>query len=293
MRILFIGSVAFSASALNKLIQLKANIVGVCAPKYFQNNADYVDLSPIAKAANISFHLFEDINSSTSFEWISSKNPDIIFCFGLSSLIKHELLALPPKGVLGYHPAALPLNRGRHPLIWALALGLTETASTFFFMNDAADAGDIISQVPVEILPNENAGLLYSKITKVAMLQIEQLLALLEGEAYKVIRQDESRANLWRKRSELDGHIDWRMSSASIHNLVRALAKPYPGADFLYKQQYIKVWSSRIMDCNNRNYEPGKVIYLEGEKPIVKCGEGAICLLELEPEIKISVGDYL
>ena len=58
--------------------------------------------------------------------------PDIIFCFGWSRLIKEELLKIPKKGVVGYHPAMLPKNRGRHPLIWALALGIKTTGSTFF-----------------------------------------------------------------------------------------------------------------------------------------------------------------
>jgi len=69
-----------------------------------------------------------------------------------SSLLKKELLSLPPNGVLGYHPAKLPQNRGRHPLIWSLVLGLEESASTFYFMDEGADSGDILSQKDFEKL---------------------------------------------------------------------------------------------------------------------------------------------
>ena len=77
--------------------------------------------------------------------------PDIIFCFGWSSLIKSEVLNLTKLGVVGYHPAMLPNNRGRHPLIWAKILGLTQTGSTYFFMDEGADTGDILDQSSFEI----------------------------------------------------------------------------------------------------------------------------------------------
>lgn len=65
----------------------------------------------------------------------------MIFCFGWSRLIKPPLLELPPMGVVGFHPAALPKNRGRHPLIRALVLGLRETASETNFGIDPRDTG--------------------------------------------------------------------------------------------------------------------------------------------------------
>ena len=79
-------------------------------------------------------------------------------------------------GIVGYHPAALPSNRGRHPLIWALVLGLTETASTFFFMDEGADSGDILDQRPVSILPSDDAKSLYERISQVAISQIRDFV---------------------------------------------------------------------------------------------------------------------
>lgn len=67
-------------------------------------------------------------------------------------------------GVIGFHPAALPNNRGRHPIIWALALGLNETASTFFKMDEGADTGDIVSQVKIPICESDYAADLYENI---------------------------------------------------------------------------------------------------------------------------------
>jgi methionyl-tRNA formyltransferase len=69
-------------------------------------------------------------------------------------------------GVAGYHPTKLPMNRGRHPLIWALALRLKNSVSTFFFMNEGADSGDILSQVDFKILYQDDAQSLYDKTIK-------------------------------------------------------------------------------------------------------------------------------
>jgi len=130
MRIVFIGAVEFSLKALEKLVELDANIVGVCTKKSSTFNADYADLTNVCKKKNIPYKYVDDINSKDNIEWIKKLNPDIIFCFGWSYLIKKELLKLPKMGIVGYHPANLPKNRGRHPLIWALALGLKKSAST-------------------------------------------------------------------------------------------------------------------------------------------------------------------
>ena len=105
--------------------------------------------------------------------------------------------------------------------------------------------------------------------------------------------QDESLANNWRKRGVADGLIDWRMSAKSIHNLIRGLAKPYVGASVVFDGQEVKVWKTQIVIDASRNIEPGKVLKLENDKPIIKCGEDAICLLLTEPSFKPKIGSYL
>ena len=232
MKIVFIGAVEFSEKALLKLIAMKTNVVGVCTLDKSPFNADHVNLAPFCKEHNIPVKFTKDINSAESIGWIKALSPDVLFCFGWSRLIKTELLKLTQIGVVGYHPTALPENRGRHPLIWALALGLDKTASTFFFMDEGADSGDILSQYPISISEDDNAKTLYQKVTDTALLQIEEFIPGLESGDYKRKAQDESKASYWRKRGIYDGKIDWRMSAKSIHNLVRGLTKPYNGAHF-------------------------------------------------------------
>jgi methionyl-tRNA formyltransferase len=293
MRIVFIGAVEFSLCALEKLLSLDVEIVGVCTLRTSKFNADHIDLSKISNKNAIPFFYADDINSTEALIWIKSKNPDIIFCFGWSNLLKQELLELAPMGVVGFHPAALPANRGRHPIIWALVLGLDKTASTFFFMNKDADSGDIISQREVLIAEQDTARTLYDKVVETAMSQLAEFIPLLAKGAIQAVKQNHMHQNEWRKRNDKDGVIDWRMSAQSIHNLVRALSKPYIGAHFILHGKEVKVWRASIYDEIERNLEPGKILQISINGPIIKCGQSAICLIETEPKINLKVGNYL
>ncbi len=293
MRIVFIGAVEFSLHALEFLLSKNEEVVGVCTLQESKFNADHVDLSLVSEAHGVPWFYADDINSSEALRWIREKSPDVIFCFGWSRLLKQEVLDLARLGVVGFHPAALPANRGRHPLIWALVLGLEKTASTFFFMDAGADSGDVLSQREIIIEDEDDAYDLYGKVTQTALEQIEEFVPQLESGAFQRLKQDQKHANTWRKRGGEDGKIDWRMSAHSIHNLVRGLAKPYVGAHFIADGREIKVWEAAVVINAPRNIEPGKVFDCSGLKPAVKCGEGAICLLVTEPPFMPVVGSYL
>lgn len=293
MRIVFIGAVEFSLRALEKLVTLDAEIVGVCTLKESKFNADHVDLTDISTAHGIPCFYAYDINSAETLMWIKNKEPDVIFCFGWSKLLKQELIGLAPLGIVGFHPAALPANRGRHPLIWALVLGLDKTASTFFFMDSGADSGDILSQQEIMIVAQDDARTLYDKVVEAALVQIEEFLPQLSNRQFQRIKQSHLHVNTWRKRDKSDGIIDWRMSANSIHNLVRGLSRPYVGAHFVVHGHEIKVWKTALYSQPENNIEPGKVLRLSVDGPVIKCGEGAICLLNTEPEFDLDVGSYL
>ena len=230
MRIVFIGTVAFSKQCLIKLIELGYNIVGLITKADDGRNADYANLVDLADAHRIEYKLVRDINHENNIAWIKHRQPDVIFCFGWSNLLKKPILEIAPLGVVGYHPALLPNNRGRHPLIWAKVLGLPFTGSTFFFMDEGADTGDLLSQKKVEIDFEDDATKLYDKITETALMQIEEFMPQLVNKSFTRVPQNRAEGNLWRKRGVKDGAIDFRMTSVSICNLVRALTKPYLGA---------------------------------------------------------------
>ena len=293
MKIFFIGTVQFSFDCLKLLLESGEDIVGVATKSQSQFNADYKDLRPLCEEYGIPCKIVNNINHVNNVTYIQSLSPDVIYCFGWSSLLNSEILSLAPKGVVGFHPAQLPYNKGRHPIIWALCLGLKVTGSTFFIMNEGADTGDIISQETVEILDNDDATSLYTKITQTALRQVSTLTNALKTGTIKRIKQSQGEGNAWRKRSKKDGEIDFRMTSKSIHNLVRALTKPYVGAHVSYNGEEFKIWQVQIVE-NNLNYlEPGKILEIDGKVFTVKTGDGAIKILNHDFITIPSIGTYL
>ena len=293
MKILFIGTVEFSKIALQKLIELNAQVVGVCTKEKSEFNSDFADLRPLCEKNKIPFKLVNDVNSKDNYNWVKSLNPDIIFCFGWSNLLKKNILTLTPMGVLGFHPSKLPQNRGRHPLIWTLALGLKKSASTFFFMDEGADSGEILSQKDFDILNTDDARILYDNIVYIALLQIEEFLPQLEKKTYQTIKQNDETSNAWRKRVKTDGQIDFRMASQAIYNLVRALSNPYVGAHINYKDKEIIVWKVEIIENKQHNIESGKVLDISEDKILVKTYDGAIKITHHEFKKLPNIGEYL
>lgn len=282
MRIVFIGCVKFSAATLGKLLTLKdrnIQVVGVVTKSRSQFNSDFVSLQPIAKKNKIPCLLADHLSPTEMTRQISALAPDVIYCFGWSHLIGPDILNIPLIGAIGYHPAQLPANRGRHPIIWTLALGLTQTASTFFFMDKNADSGDILSQKTVFVSEKDDAGSLYEKLTAMAQKQILHFTKQLARGHVPRIKQEHRLANSWRKRTDADGKIDWRMSATSIFNLIRALSSPYPGAFCEFRGNRVKVHRAMVCRSEEKNLEPGKVLSVTGKTITVKCGEQAIKLL--------------
>ena len=294
MRILFIGCVKSSELFLRKLLECGAEIVGVITKQESKINADFVDLGKICQEYKIDFLYVKSANDGSAKDYMKSKNVDLILCLGWSQILDAEVLSIPRLGSIGFHPAALPHNRGRHPLIWALALGLEETASTFFLMDETADTGQIISQRPITIDYLDDAASLYDKIMETAVVQLEELLHNFQNGSLKIVPQSMEIGNVWRKRGKDDVKIDWRMSSNSIYNLVRALTKPYVGAHFVYKAKEYKVWKVReVRKSGYENIEPGKVVQvMSGSNFTVKAGENLIEILDCE-DTDIKIGDYL
>jgi methionyl-tRNA formyltransferase len=296
MKILFIGCVESSEAFLITLLECGQNICGVVTKQKSSFNSDFADLKKICCIHNIPYIYYLKEQESEFNDFIRACSPDLIYCFGWSHLLHKETLELPKIAAIGFHPAALPKNRGRHPLIWALVLGLQKTASTFFYIESGIDDGDILSQEFVEIDDTDTARTLYDKIMSIAKCQIIQFTNDFENYHVQRKKQDISKGNNWRKRNRNDGRIDFRMSAQTIYNLVRALTKPYIGAHFVYMEREYKVWCSEVISDNTGiydNIEFGKVLDVYSPTSfLVKTGSGLLKVINCD-EIDIQKGDYL
>lgn len=291
---LFIGCVESSYILLECMLKHNYPVTGIVTMKKSDVNADFKSLAPLAQQYGIDCFYTNNVNDDETLEFVKSKKPEVIYCFGWSQLIGRELLAVPKCGVIGFHPAKLPLNRGRHPLIWALALGLEKTASTFFIMDEGADTGDIISQKEIEIAQTDDAGSLYYKVLEVAKQQVLEFTSRFSTDTIQPIKQDPDSGNTWRRRGKRDGQIDWRMSSNAIYNLVRALTHPYVGAHFMHGGDEVKVWRCEAeVSSHYQNMEPGKVIQVNSSTDFfVKAYDGVIHILDSD-NVNLREGEYL
>lgn len=298
MKIGFIGCVESSYKALETLLSLKSEgieVVAVVTKPKSAVNSDFVDLTPLCQENAIPFHYEVLKDRQDSLTFLAQYKPDVIYCFGWSYLLDNEMLQLAPHGAIGYHPAPLPKARGRHPIIWALALGLDKTASTFFLMDEGADSGAILSQQVVTIKPEDDARSLYDKLLIIASDQILDFSkALANGEAV-FHPQDDSQATYWRKRSRKDGLIDWRMQANSIHSLVRALVPPYPGAECIYDETpHVVIKTSLVEKDFSKLIEPGCILQVDDDRFLIKCGgSSALWVYEQRLAKIIKIGDYL
>ena len=294
LRVSFIGCVNHSYAVLDRLIDMpQVALHGVVTRRASSLNADFKSLEPLASRAGSAILLVERNDQAAMADFLRTEAPDAIFCIGWSYLLGPAILAIPPRGVVGYHPAALPRNRGRHPLIWALALGLKETGSTYFLMDERADAGPVVSQRAIPIGPRDDAASLYARMTETALAQLEKLVPALADGSLKPRPQDEALASHWRKRGRGDGRIDWRMSAQAIHNLVRALGRPYVGAHCDAGGKPARVWKAEIGPAAPANLEPGRVVTANAEGIVVKCYDGTVRLLEHEFDPLPAVGSCL
>lgn len=295
LKVVLIGCVQFSRSMFDMLAALDhVELRGVVTRRENAINSDHADLSDVARAAEIPVFDAKGQDQDAMARWIAERGADVIFCLGWSFLLKQPVLEAAPRGVVGYHPALLPRNRGRHPIIWALALGLKETGSTFFQMDKGADSGPILSQRRVEIGDDDDAASLYMKLETVAAGQIRDLTLGLRDNSMTPVVQQKSEATHWRKRARNDGRIDWRMEATAINNLVRALAPPYPRAHFEFRGGDVHVWKSRVGGQGARDVEPGFVLGCAGGVPHVQCGGGTTIYLETHDlTVNLTAGDYL
>ena len=300
MRIVLIGAIRFSQHCLDVLLGAGADVVGIVTvtPVTSGRHSDFCDLAPTAHAHGIPLVQTDRISAPETIETIRRMRPDILFVFGFSQLLPANLLGIAPLGCVGSHPSLLPRNRGRHPLIWALVEGLTESGLTFFYLDEGADSGDILWQRSFPITLEDDAASLYDKIEQLASQGILEFQpALAEGTAPR-IPQDHARATYWRKRTEQDGEIDWSGSAMQAYNLVRALTRPYVGAHTWFQGERLIVWrASAPIDADSSPAASGTVARTGREGAWVQTGAGMLVLREVRTEagspVDLQPGDRL
>jgi methionyl-tRNA formyltransferase len=237
----------------------------------------FESVAQLAKIHGIETLVSEDM--SLLRERISAISPEFIFSFYYRRMLPPGVLALAKKGAFNMHGSLLPKYRGRAPVNWAILKGESETGATLHEMVAKPDAGRVVDQERVPIGPDELAVEVFRKVTDAAEIVLKRSIhGLLAGTA-RLREQDLSKGSYFGGRRPEDGRIDWSKSALEIHNLVRAVAPPYPGA---FTDQ-MKVFRTRV---ENRTAPHGNTgPYREGDEWFAVCGDGKVLrLLEVEPK---------
>ena len=197
-----------------------------------------------------------DADAADIVATVRAAAPDFLFSFYYRRMLSRELLSLPRRGALNMHGSLLPRYRGRAPINWAVLNGERESGATLHYMTDRPDAGDIVVQQAVPILPDDTARQVSDKVTVAAEICLDRVLpALVAGTAPRQ-PNDVAHGSYFGGRTPADGRIDWSQAARRIHDLVRAVAPPYPGAFTRVAGVPARILRTRVLDGSGESSAP-------------------------------------
>jgi len=161
---------------------------------------------------------------------VEAARPDVLFSFYYRSMLPAAILDLAPRGAFNMHGSLLPHYRGRAPTNWAILRGERETGATLHEMVAKADAGRIVDQQAVPILPDDTGRQVFDKVTVAAEQVLWRSVPAIAAGDVRFRPNDVAAGSYFGRRTPEDGRIDWTRSAARTYDLIRAVAPPYPGA---------------------------------------------------------------
>ena len=209
---------------------------------------------------------------------IGNLAPDFLFSFYYRHMLEPRLLEIPVQGAFNMHGSLLPKYRGRVPVNWAVIHGERETGATLHEMVVKPDAGRIVDQQSVPILPDDTALDVFNKVTVASEMVLDRSLPGLVAGTAMLRPQDLSQGSYFGGRRPEDGRIDWSQPASAIHNLVRAVAPPYPGAFSDIAGVRVRVLRTRIEPLR-RARAGGPGVYQEGNAWFADCADGQVLRL--------------
>jgi methionyl-tRNA formyltransferase len=193
-------------------------------------NRWFASVADTAREYGLPVVMPDDPNGVEFAQRVAQLEPDFVFSFYYRSMLGSPILRSARLGALNMHGSLLPKYRGRAPVNWAILNGERQTGATLHYMVERADAGDIVDQLAVPILDDDDAREVFGKVTTAAEIVLARSLpGLIAGDAPRRPQLIEPGQYFGRRRPE-DGRIDWSQPALRIHNLVRAVAPPFPGA---------------------------------------------------------------
>ena len=249
----------------------------VTAPDDPHETCWYASVAATAADYGLPLIATAEANTAELLRTVCALRPDFVFSFYYRSLLPAPLLAAARRGALNMHGSLLPKYRGRAPVNWAILRGEHQSGATLHYMVERADAGDIVDSESVPILLDDDAREVFAKVTVAAeMVLARSLAALVAGTAPRRPQPLLPGEYFGRRRPE-DGRIDWTRPALEIHNLVRAVAPPFPGAFGTVAGERWEIHRTRV----TARAAPRGGVQLFGADGgcFIACGDGAVLRL--------------
>jgi methionyl-tRNA formyltransferase len=205
---------------------------------------------------------------------VAALAPQYLFSFYYRAMLDERLLACARWAALNMHGSLLPKYRGRAPVNWAILQGESETGATLHYMVRKPDAGPIVAQERVAIGIDDTALTVSLAVAAAAARLLVRWLPRLASGPPDGATQDLARGSYFGGRTPEDGRIDLRQGAARIHNLIRAVAPPYPGAFTELEGRRLIFAGSRWTGEAAAHAARAPCLYVEGERLLLDCRDG-------------------
>src|SRR5262245_30302136 len=253
---------------------------GVHVPLVFTHEDDpgesrwYGSVAETARARNVTLALPEDPNDARWVNSVTQLRPDFIFSFYYRHMLCDQTLAAARLGALNMHGSLLPRYRGRAPVNWAIVNGETETGATLHYMSSRPDAGPMIGQERVAIGINDTALDVSLAVAAAAERLLDRCLPDLMAGRATATPLDLSQGSYFGRRRPADGEVSWDRPALEIHNLIRAVAPPFPGAFGVYGTDTFRLLGSRYDAESSQHAQRAPCLYADEQVLRLDCVDG-------------------
>ena len=277
MKVVLFAYHEVGAAALDALIASGDDVVAVFTHRDDPGEGNWFrSVARIAASNGIPVHAPDSPNHPLWVDRIKAMAPDAILSAHYRKMIGRDVLSICPDRCFNLHASLLPKFRGRAPINWALVEGATETGVTLHRMTVEADAGDIVTQIPLPIDDADTAATLTGKMVAATGQMLAKTLPTIADGSFTTTPQDADAATVFPGRSPEDGLIDWTRSATEIRNLIRAVTHPWPGAFTWAGEREVKIWNATVATGGHGGHgeTPGTV--LRTSPLTIACGEGTL-----------------
>ena len=282
-KIVFLGTPNISGQVLKSLYQNGYQIEAVYTqPPTASNRGQKINKSSvhlISETLHLPIRTPIKLDSDEEKQFLKNLNFDLGIVVAYGQILKKDFLNIPKFGWINIHYSILPKFRGASPLQRAIMEGETSTGISIIKITEKLDAGPICNQYTLNILKNENAENLASRLSSLASEKIlENIDNIFEGKAiFK--EQNHKKATFAKKIDKSEGKISWNESAEKIIGKINGLY-PFPGAFFLFKGERYKILKAEFSTSTG---DPGVILNDNFE---IACGENSIKILEIQREGK-------